>query len=1044
MQSLARLDELAVFTSFNEATSEAIPSLLAFDRSSNTYVIGQRAQGLARTGQPVAQDLKRYIGENDLMFEGRYQASRTARVQRTWPIRPELSDEKSRIPTKQALSAFLTALHTEAGDLPKQLIIGIPTISDEAWQRFYRNHISQVLTELGFERPLFFPEPFAVFQYYRHCKKLISPTYHSQAILILDIGGGTFDSCIIETTSEGNLARGGSTAIPIGVQSYLGAGKVLDMKVLELGISKLNIPVLKQESVEARITSRPWLLLVAEEMKISLANKMAGIRLDEDCKSLIERRTFARGDYHPDVGFDLEVTGEDLKSAIKDIWFKHWGPTMLRTVSQAKFRGGAGVRLQSLDKAILAGGSAGLPFLAQLTAKTLAGQIDVKSSDIIVGQESEKAVAFGLALEAKEQRYRAHRTHNSIGPCVFSSLYLYVAPHRSEEAEKPYIKRLQGDKHVNQPLGMLLAGPIQTPGFELQFEIKLPFKPKGSLVYWFCETDQTTAPSSDRLNVNQDIVRLPNTANRTIRLKLLFNENGMIHPFFEFDGVRREVPAFLFSGLRMAKEVDSFAGIDLGTSNTYVVNMLGTAVVKEPKFPSYAISDSAGEFIRKLEEKIKGLKTENKLTKETVLKLATEIESDFIFHSIKIEGSSLTRGETDDLLAGKKQASAKEMLEPQSLRRAYEFVVESQSTLFQSPESFIREINKLVLGQIDSRGGTFRTTPVKLSGMDYEPPSPTDVPAFMQQLSDEIKAGPGGKSVIQFATEVHNKLAAIHPFVDGNGRTARLLLNAILLDSHLPPVIINFHDKQRYLDCLEASNNGDISSSVVMVAESLSSVLDEMTRPTVEEPPKEEPVSKQKGVLSHAPSQRLGDVIRKKIAAVPANREARYGAWASAFGTFRKEVQACCLGVADAFSQDPMVIRYRDFDNLAIEKFEGLLRGQSVPKTWLMGIEVGVYDKREKFVFSFRSMPDRFRRALTMRGFRKGNQPIEISLAVSRWVDGSPRYLVNEPVSLREIAYVNGEWFAMKDDGNHKPLVDQAQIKPLFDEFLAQVIEAFL
>jgi len=89
-------------------------------------------------------------------------------------------------------------------------------------------------------------------------------------------------------------------------------------------------------------------------------------------------------------------------------------------------------------------------------------------------------------------------------------------------------------------------------------------------------------------------------------------------------------------------------------------------------------------------------------------------------------------------------------------------------------------------------------------------------------------------------------------------------------------------------------------------------------------------------------------------------------------------------------------------------------------------------------------LDDDRRRALGTRSFTKGNQPIEISLAVSRWVDGSPRYLLNEPVNLREIAYVNGEWIAMKDDGNHKPSVEQAQIKQLFDEFLAQVIEAFL
>lgn len=383
------------------------------------------------------------------------------------------------------------------------------------------------------------------------------------------------------------------------------------------------------------------------------------------------------------------------------------------------------------------------------------------------------------------------------------------------------------------------------------------------------------------------------------------------------------------------------------------------------------------------------------------------------------------------------------MLEPQSLRNAYEFVLQNDDgPLFQSPEAFIRELNKLVLGGIDDRGGVFRNTAVRIAGMDYEPPSAADVPAFMQRLSAEIKAGPAGRSVVQFATEMHNKLAAIHPFVDGNGRTARLLLNTILLGSELPPIIINFQDKQRYLDCLEASNKGDISSSVGLVAESLDLMLERIVTSISEEPAKEAAI-KQAGVLSHPPSQKLGDVIRKKIAAVPANREARYQAWVSAFDTFRKEVHACCLGVSDAFSQDPMFIRYRDFDSLAIEKYEGLLRGQNVPKTWLMGIEVGVYDKREKFVFSFRSMPDRFRRALSARGLNRGTQPIEISLAVSRWVDGSPRYLVNEPVSLREVAYVNGEWFTMKQDETQKPVVERAQIKQVFDEFLGQIIEAF-
>ena len=104
---------------------------------------------------------------------------------------------------------------------------------------------------------------------------------------------------------------------------------------------------------------------------------------------------------------------------------------------------------------------------------------------------------------------------------------------------------------------------------------------------------------------------------------------------------------------------------------------------------------------------------------------------------------------------------------------------------------------------------------MKISGMEFQPPDATEVPGFMDRLAEELKAGSRGKSIIQFAAEIHSKLTSIHPFVDGNGRTARLLLNAILIDAGFPAVVISHADKQRYLDCLAASNKGDISELCV-------------------------------------------------------------------------------------------------------------------------------------------------------------------------------------------------------------------------------------
>lgn len=1035
--------DLIVFRSFNEATREAIPSLLAYDHAAQNYVIGDRARKLARGASPIVQDFKRYVGENDALFEGRHTTTKGARPQRTWMTRPELPEEKARISTKQVLGHFLEALFRQTGELPKQLIIGIPAISDESWQKSYRAHLAQVLIDLGFDKPIFFPEPFAVFHYYRHVQKLIPPSHHALNILIVDIGGGTLDSCVIETTAEGNLAKGGSTAVPLGVQSFEGAGKELDRKLLELGLSKLQIPVLKQETPQSRITSRPWVLLVAEEMKIALSNSMRDSRLEDDCSRFSERYLFAKGVYHPEAEFELVIEGEDLKKAVKDLWFQSWGPTILNTINQVKFRGGE-LRVDRLDKVILAGGSSGLPFLPQLLAKTLAGQVTVSAKDIIVGRECEKSVAYGLAVEAREQRRRALRTHDSIGPCIFNRLFLFVGQHRSERPERPYIKLKTANDSTNQEPGTLLAGPLRSPGFKLEFEVKLPFKPLGTLLYWFCESDDLVSPSLERLNVNQDILRLPSGIHKTFNLTLEFGENGMVKPTFDFQGRKLQAAPFLVTGLQLAGDVESFAGIDLGTSNTYVVNLWGEKESKQAKYPTYSLAVSTGERIRQLEERIAKMKSEKILQNETIQKFVKEIESDFIFHSIKIEGSSLTRGETDELLSGRKTASSKEMVEPENLRRAYEFVVENCSSFKNTPEAFIREVNKCVLGGIDPRGGTYRNEPVRIAGMDFDPPSAMEVPSYMSQLASELKAGPAGRSAIQFATEAHNKLASIHPFVDGNGRTARLLLNSILLDSLLPPVYINFEDKGRYLDCLEVSNSGDISPTVELVSEALESALERISSrgktilanapPTKAEAPLK---------ISHAPSERLGEVIRKKIAAIPANKEARYQAWVSAFDTFRKEVEACCIGVSEAFKDNKVVIRFRTFDSLGIEKYESLLRGHKVPRTWLMGIEIRLYDKTEKFVFFFRSMSERFRRAAMAKHFEKSNPPLGVTLAVSRWVDGFYLQLANEPIRLREVGYLNDSWMFLCQGVGHDSEIVKIPIKQVFDDFLVECIEAF-
>jgi molecular chaperone DnaK (HSP70) len=328
-------------------------------------------------------------------------------------------------------------------------------------------------------------------------------------VLVIDFGGGTIDSCIIQTTEEGNLARGGSTSVPLGLRCLVGAGKAVDRQLAEVALARNEDPRLKQDSVDSRIAARPWVLLAVEEMKIALSQQMSKCRLAEDCSQFVERREFKAGWYHPDVPVRLDLTGNDLKKAVEDLWFDTkagFGKSILGTVEDVRYRGGV-VSLQQIDRVILAGGSSGLPFLRELLFKTLSGQVPVRMEDIVIGKHCEKAVAYGIAIEAAEEKNRSLRTHHSIGPCVFNQFFFFVSPRRDEPAQLPATSVVRKGKTEKLPPGTLLRSH-GTRGFS-SGEVRLPYRPHGALFYWFSDVANPENVRFSRLNVEQDILRLP-------------------------------------------------------------------------------------------------------------------------------------------------------------------------------------------------------------------------------------------------------------------------------------------------------------------------------------------------------------------------------------------------------------------------------------------------------------------------------------------------------------------------------------------------------
>jgi len=182
------------------------------------------------------------------------------------------------------------------------------------------------------------------------------------------------------------------------------------------------------------------------------------------------------------------------------------------------------------------------------------------------------------------------------------------------------------------------------------------------------------------------------------------------------------------------------------------------------------------------------------------------------YTSNAIEGNTLTRRETSlvvekGLTVGGK--SLVEHLEATNHAHALDWV---KQQVRRSPQSLTEKdilyIHEIILKGIeDENAGHYRSVPVRISGSTVILPNPYKVPDLMKEflhwLRNEKNLHP-----VEIASEAHYRLVTIHPFVDGNGRTARLLMNLILLMLGYPPAIIRKRDRLSYISSLETAQLG--------------------------------------------------------------------------------------------------------------------------------------------------------------------------------------------------------------------------------------------
>lgn len=205
------------------------------------------------------------------------------------------------------------------------------------------------------------------------------------------------------------------------------------------------------------------------------------------------------------------------------------------------------------------------------------------------------------------------------------------------------------------------------------------------------------------------------------------------------------------------------------------------------------------------------------LTKGELERLREEFVVEYTYNSNAIEGNTLTLKETHLVLHGLTVGSKplKDHLEAVGHRDAFDFICDLVKDSAPITESVIRQIHYLVLADHPEDRGVYRRVPVRILGASHDPVQPYLIQPRMERLLQEYLSS--NEELVQRLARFHVKFESIHPFIDGNGRTGRLLVNLELMKAGYPPIDIKFTDRAKYYAAFDAWYEGKKKDAMALL-----------------------------------------------------------------------------------------------------------------------------------------------------------------------------------------------------------------------------------
>ena len=416
-------------------------------------------------------------------------------------------------------------------------------------------------------------------------------------------------------------------------------------------------------------------------------------------------------------------------------------------------------------------------------------------------------------------------------------------------------------------------------------------------------------------------------------------------------------------------------------------------------FASDAIEDAVRADLRRLDDRVGLLREQGTLTPTTLTRYYGSTRMEQVAESNALEGSTLSVGETEAAVLRGTTLTGHDpefVRDAQSLNRAFERLARLARNDSPTDLSCVHEVNSIILDG-RPRAGEIRDERVRISGAAHQPPKTfAQVDRAMRDWEDWSVRHRTAHPVLR-AIVLHCWLTHVHPYLDGNGRTARAIATLELVKGGYPPAIIKRKDRTRYLNSLAQSDESDLRDFAELFIEKVDG-----------------------GLIGLENAAREGQEYDPVVARLVRTQRRRLEVWNTAVDLLVGLVNVRLEEMTERFGPYEDLVRTRDYSGLALEQYLELCEGRPISNSWSVEYQIRLpaIGPVERLLWTgFRSSDLAAGIAATANGTR--SQP---SLNWSEPTGGYPRWRrlptgVGDCVEMTTSPDDGDDWHVLNKDG---------------------------